>query len=155
MLPKAYLTSYSMMSGSRWVITPSCLSGSWRTFLYSFSVYSCHLFSISSASVRSYHFCPLFWVAYEQKQFISHSSEGFLLLDHGACRFSIWQLLLSVSQKALSCCNFIVMGGARDFSEIWALTPFLSASPSWPIHLPKVLPNTVPVKPIRSQQIPT
>ena len=29
------------------------LSGSWRSFLYSFSVYSCHLFLISSASVRS------------------------------------------------------------------------------------------------------
>ena len=52
MLPKAYLTSHSRMSGSRWVITPSWLSGSWRSFLYSSSVYSCHLFLISSASVR-------------------------------------------------------------------------------------------------------
>ena len=40
------------MSGSRWVITPSWLPGSWRSFLY-YSVYSCHLFLISSASVRS------------------------------------------------------------------------------------------------------
>ena len=40
------------MSGSRWVITPSWLSGPWRSFLYSSSVYSCHLFLISSASVR-------------------------------------------------------------------------------------------------------
>ena len=30
MLPKAHLTSHSRMSGSRWVITPSWLSGSWR-----------------------------------------------------------------------------------------------------------------------------
>ena len=52
MLPKAHLTSRSKMSGSRWVITPSWLSGSWRSFLYSSSVYSCHLFLISSASVR-------------------------------------------------------------------------------------------------------
>ena len=44
------------MSGSRWVITASCLSGSWRSFLYSSSVYSCHLFLISSASVRSIAF---------------------------------------------------------------------------------------------------
>ena len=43
------------MSGSRWVITPSWLSGSWRSFLHS-SVYSCHLFLISSASVRSIPF---------------------------------------------------------------------------------------------------
>ena len=54
MLPKAHLTSYSRMSGSRWVITPSSLSGTWRSFLYSSSVYSCHLFLISSVSVRSF-----------------------------------------------------------------------------------------------------
>ena len=58
MLPKAHLTSHSKMSGSRWVITPLWLSGSWRYFLYSSSVYSCHLFLISSASVRSLPFLP-------------------------------------------------------------------------------------------------
>ena len=41
------------MSGSRWVTTPLCLCGSLRPFLYSPFVYSCHLFLISSASVRS------------------------------------------------------------------------------------------------------
>ena len=46
MLPKAHLTSHSRMSGSRSVITPSWLSGSWRSFLYSYSVYSCHLFMV-------------------------------------------------------------------------------------------------------------
>ena len=56
MLPKAHLTLHCRMSGSRWVITPSWLSGSWRSFLYSSSVYSCHLFLISSASVRSIPF---------------------------------------------------------------------------------------------------
>ena len=56
MLPKAHLTSHSRMSGSRLVITPSWLSGSWRSFLYSSSVYSCHLFLITSASVRSLSF---------------------------------------------------------------------------------------------------
>ena len=55
MLPKAHLT-YPRISGSRWVITPSWLSGSWRSFLSSSSVYSCHLFLISSASVRSIPF---------------------------------------------------------------------------------------------------
>ena len=43
MLPKAHLTSHSRISGSRWVITPSWLSGSVRSFLYSSSVYSCCL----------------------------------------------------------------------------------------------------------------
>ena len=43
------------MSGSRWVITPSWLSGLWRSFLYS-SVFYCYLFLISYASVRSIPF---------------------------------------------------------------------------------------------------
>ena len=55
-LPKAHLTSHSKMSASRWVITPLWLSGSWRSFLYSSSVYSRHLFLISSAYVRSLQF---------------------------------------------------------------------------------------------------
>ena len=64
MLSQAHLTSRSRMSCFRWVITPSWLSGSWRSFLFSSSVYSCHLFLISSASVRSipFLFCiePIF-----------------------------------------------------------------------------------------------
>ena len=54
MLPKAHLTSHSRMSSYRWmwVITPSWLSGSWRSFC---TVLLCILAtsSISSASVRS------------------------------------------------------------------------------------------------------
>ena len=53
MLPKAHLTLHSKMSGSRWVITPSWLSGSWSSFSYSCFVYSCHLFLISSAYLRA------------------------------------------------------------------------------------------------------
>ena len=56
MLPRVHLTSHSRMSGSRWVITASWLSGSWRSFLYIFCVYSCHLFLTSSASVMSIQF---------------------------------------------------------------------------------------------------
>ena len=55
MLPKTSLTLH-LMSGSRWVITPSWLLGSWRSFLYSSSVYSYHLFSISSTFARSIPF---------------------------------------------------------------------------------------------------
>ena len=55
MLSKAHLTSHSRMSGSRRVITPLWLTGSWRSFWYS-SVYSCHLLLISPASVRSIPF---------------------------------------------------------------------------------------------------
>ena len=56
MPPTAHLTSHSRMSGFRWVITPSWLSGWWRSFLYSSYVYSCHLFLIFSALVRSLPF---------------------------------------------------------------------------------------------------
>ena len=53
MLPKAHLTLHSKMSGSMSVITPSWLSGTLTSFFFSYnSVYSCHLFLISSASVR-------------------------------------------------------------------------------------------------------
>ena len=59
-LPKAHLTSHSRMSGSRWVITLSCLSVSLRLFFwYSFCVYSFQLFIISSTSVSSCCFCHL------------------------------------------------------------------------------------------------
>ena len=62
MLLKALLTSHFRMFGSQWVTTPSWLSRSLRPFLYSFCflffgfflVCSCYLFSISSASVRSF-----------------------------------------------------------------------------------------------------
>ena len=56
MLPKAHLMSHSRKSGFRWVITPSWLTGLLRSSLYSSFVYSCHLFLISSASVRSIPF---------------------------------------------------------------------------------------------------
>ena len=65
MLPKAHLTSHSRMMTPgdwwhqviiRWVMTPSWLSGSWGCFLYSSSEYTCHLFLISSASLRSIPF---------------------------------------------------------------------------------------------------
>ena len=59
MLPKVHLTSDFRISGSRWVTTPSWLSGSLIPFLSSSSVYSCHLFSIYSVSLRSFCFCPL------------------------------------------------------------------------------------------------
>ena len=56
MLSKDHLTSHSKMSGSKWVLTPLWLSGSWRSFLYRSSVYSYHLFLISPASFRSIPF---------------------------------------------------------------------------------------------------
>jgi len=56
MLSKAHLTSHSSMSGSRGEITPLWLSGSWRSLSCSSSVYSWHLFLISSDYFRSIPF---------------------------------------------------------------------------------------------------
>ena len=56
MLLKAHLTPHFRMSDSGWLIIPSQLSGSLRSFLYSSSVYSFYLFLISSVSTR----CPPF-----------------------------------------------------------------------------------------------
>jgi len=55
MLHKGHLTSHSRMSGCRYDHTIVVI---WilKIFLYSSSVYSCHLFLISSASVRSIPF---------------------------------------------------------------------------------------------------
>ena len=61
MLPKAHLTSRSRMSGSRWVITALWLFGSWRSVLYSSSVYSCHLFYYLLLLLGPYYFCPLLY----------------------------------------------------------------------------------------------
>ena len=79
MLSKAHLTSHSRMSGSRWVIKASQLSGSWRSFLYTSSVYSCQLFLISSAS-----FSALYWVHLCMKCSLGTSNflEEFFHLSH-------------------------------------------------------------------------
>ena len=61
MIPKAHLTSHSRMSDSWWVTTSSWLYRLLRTFLYSSFVYSCHLFSISSALLGLYLFCSLLY----------------------------------------------------------------------------------------------
>ena len=68
------LTLHSRMSSSRWVITPLWLSGSWRSYLYSSSVYSCHLFLISSASVRPIWFLSFIVPFFAQNVFEEISS---------------------------------------------------------------------------------
>ena len=46
MLHKAHLTSHSRMAGSRWMITPSWLSGLWQSFFVQFCVFLPHLLNI-------------------------------------------------------------------------------------------------------------
>ena len=74
MLPKAYLTSHSRISGYRWVTTSSWLSGTLRPFLYSFSVFSCHLFLTSSTSVASLLFLSFYCAHLCMKCFLGSSN---------------------------------------------------------------------------------
>ena len=120
MLPKVHVTSYSRLSGSRWVITPSWLSGSWRSFLYCSSVYSWHLL-ISSASIRYIPFCPLScpslhemfpWYSdfLEEISSLSHSivflyffalisEEGFLICLCYSWSITSWGFIYSVTRS--------------------------------------------------------
>ena len=82
MLSKAHLTSHYRISDSRLVITPSWLSGPWRSFLYSSSVYSCHLFLISSVSVRSLSFLSYIHLCMKYSLGISNFLEEISSLSH-------------------------------------------------------------------------
>ena len=95
MLPKTHLTSHSRMSGSRWMITPSWLSRSWRSFLYNSSVYSCHLFLISSASVRFPTISLLYWapLCMECSPGISNFLEEISSLSHSVVFLYLFTLI--------------------------------------------------------------
>ena len=130
MLPKAHMTSHSRMSGSRWVITASWLSGSWRSFLYSSSVYSCHLFLISSASVRSIPFLsfiePIFaWNVLLVSTFLEEISS----LSHSVV-FLYFFTLINEEWFLISPCYSlefcIQMGISFLFSFAFSFSSFLS-----------------------------
>ena len=114
MLPKAHLSSYSRISGSRWLITPLCLSGSWRSFLYSSYVYYCHLFLISSPFLSSIPFLsfivPIFvWnVPWVSLIFLNRSLVFPILL------FSSISLHLSLRKASLS-----LLAILKTYSNCW------------------------------------
>ena len=131
MLPKAHMTSQPCMSGSRWVITPLWLTGSSRPFLNSSSVYSCHLFLISSASVRSIVFLsfivPIFaWnVPFPSVQFSSVAQSCLILCDpisHSTPGLPVHHQLLEFTQT-----HFHLVHDAIQPSH-----PMLSPSPPAP-----------------------
>ena len=105
MLPKAHLTLLSGISGSKWVIIPSWLSGSWRSFLYSSSVYSCHLLLISSASVRSVPFFSLYCAHLCLKYSLGISSflEEISSLSHSFVVLSFFALITEESILVSPC----------------------------------------------------
>ena len=107
MLSKAHLTSHSRMSGSRWVVTPSWLSWSWRSFLYSSSVYPWHLFLMSSASVRSVPFLsfiePVF--AWNVPLVISNFLEEISSLSHSVVFLYFFALITEEGLLISPCCS--------------------------------------------------
>ena len=102
MIPKAHLTLHSSMSGCRWVISPSWLSGLWRYFLYSSSLVlleegvcydQCILLAIPLA------FALLHFVLQDQIWLLLQVSLDFLLLHSSSLWWKghvFWVLLLEV-----------------------------------------------------------
>ena len=131
-LPKAHLTSHSRMSGSRWVITPSWLSGSWKSFLYSSSVYSCHLFLISSASVRSYRFCLLLCTYLCMKCFlgISNFLEEISSLSHSIALLC-FIALITKEGFLISPCYSLELCIQMDISFLFSFAFSFSSFPSY------------------------
>ena len=165
MLHQAHLTSHSRMSGSRWVITPSWLSGSWRSFLYSSSAYSCYLFLISSASVRSIPFLsfivPIF-ASLVSLIFLKRSLVFPILLFSSIClHWSLRKAFLSLCYSLELCIQMIYLSfSSFPFTSLLSqlfvrppqttILPFcISFSWGWSSSLPPIQcdepPNLRPV----------
>ena len=128
MLPKAHLTLHSRMSGSRWIITPSWLSGSWRFFLYNSSVYSCHLFKVFSTSVRSMLFLsfivPIF--AWNVPFFTLECDK-----ENISPWSTIWSGLLAFHYRCLGFPKFVSVSCSasplhlQHLSRLWSSVPWI------------------------------
>ena len=101
MLPRAHLTSCFRLSGSRWMTTSSLSGWLFRSlrpfFLYNFSVYSCHLFLISSSSsVRSILFLVLYCAHLCMKCSLGTSEflEEISSLSHSIVSFYFFALII-------------------------------------------------------------
>ena len=112
MLPMAHLPSQSRMSGSRWVITPSWLSGSWKSLL------------------GPHHFCPLlspFFMKYSLG--ISNCLEEIASLSHSIV-FLYFFALITDDGFLISPCysleHFIQMGISFFFLFAFCFSSFHS-----------------------------
>ena len=116
------------MSGSRWVITPSWLSWSWRSFLYSSSVYSCYLFLISFASVGSIPFLS-FMEPMKCSLGISNFLDEVSSLSYSVVFLYLFALIAEEGFLISSCCSlelciqklisYIVLIWQQDLRSCW------------------------------------
>ena len=144
------------MSGPSPVITPSWLSESWRSFLYSSNVCCWHLFLISSASVGSIPFLsfivPIFaWnVPLVSLIFLKRSLDFPILLFssvslHWSLRKHFFSLLASLWNSAFKCNSFSLLPfTSLLFSAICKASSdnhfafYISSSSGWSWSLPPV-----------------
>ena len=107
-LPKAHLTlRWNMMSGSRWVITPSWLSGPWRSFLCNSSVFSYHRFWKSSASVRSIPFLSFIKQIFAWNiPLVSHFLEEISSVSHSIVFLYFFPLITEEGSPICPCYSF-------------------------------------------------
>ena len=130
MLPKAHVTLYSRMSVSKWVITQSWFPGSLRSLLCISYVYSCHLFLISSGSVRSIPFLsfivPTFaWNVPLVTDFLEELSS----LSHSVVFFYFFALIMEEGFLLSPCYSLqlcIQLGISFLFSFVFSFSSFLS-----------------------------
>ena len=104
---------------------------------------SCHLafMGVTWAVVNTY---LIYWVAYNKKKYISHSSAGW----KSNIRVPAWlgsgeSLLPHSLMNVFSLCPYVVeWKWVSGVSSIMALIPLMRTLPSWPNYLPKaLLPN--------------
>ena len=131
MLPKAHLTSHSRISGSRLVITPSWLYGSWRSFLYFSSVYCCHLFLNLLLLLGPYNFCLVLSSSFhEMSPWYLNFVEEMYSLSHSIV-FLCFFALITEEGFLIYLCYFlelwIQMGISFFFSFAFCFSSFLSS----------------------------
>ena len=158
MLSKVHWTSHSRMSGSRWVITPSWYSRSWRSFLCSSSVYFLliPLFNIFCL-LGLYHFCPLLCSSLHEmfpcylSFFLKRSLVFPILLFSSVSSFDHWGRISDISPCcSLKLCiqmgrSFLFSFAFHFFSQLFVRSPqttilpfCISFSWGWPWSLPSV-----------------
>ena len=112
------------MSGSRWLNIPSWLSRSLRHFLYSSSVYSCHLFLNSCFPVR-----PLFFLSFIIFTFICYFPLVSLIFLKRSLVFTILLFplfLCIVHLRMLSYLSLLFSGPLHLIGYIFPFRLFLS-----------------------------
>ena len=129
MLPKAHLTSHSRISGSWWVITPSWLSGSLRSFFVQFYVFLSSLIILCFFYVHT--ISVLYWAHLCMKCCLGTSNflEEISSLSHSVVFLYFFALIAEEGFLISPCYSLelcIQMGISFYFSFAFSCSSFLS-----------------------------